>query len=171
MPSYTVVGVKPRLDKNTNQQYTDTYGNKGWYLNLTDSEGQAHSASYLGKKTLAVNESIEGDLEPKEYNGQTYYNFKFPKKDFQPGGGGGFRAEDPERQKLIIRQSSLKAAIDYYSGCVPEKPDVQGILDTAQIFTDWVLQKPVQTALPVAETKAKAPVQSAAEIDMADIPF
>lgn len=49
--------------------------------------------------------------------------------------------DEPDRQKQIARQSSLKAAIDYYN-CFGDgkKPSPQEIMSLADIFTDWVVR-------------------------------
>tara|TARA_Y100000310_G_C20382759_1_gene668933 strand:- start:106 stop:519 length:414 start_codon:yes stop_codon:yes gene_type:complete len=41
-------------------------------------------------------------------------------------------------QELIVRQSSLKASVDY---CDNDKCSPEEICETAQIFTDWVFNK------------------------------
>lgn len=42
--------------------------------------------------------------------------------------------ENPDRQKLIVRQSSLKSAVEYNSNCSADE-----VLDNAQTFYDWVM--------------------------------
>tara|TARA_R110002020_G_scaffold363540_1_gene575833 strand:- start:500 stop:958 length:459 start_codon:yes stop_codon:yes gene_type:complete len=57
-------------------------------------------------------------------NGQTSYNSPMKKND--------------NVQELIVRQSSLKAAVDYCRGssCSPEE-----VCENAQLFAEWVLEK------------------------------
>ena len=74
---------------------------------------------------------------------ETDYEFidgKFPKVkpvyQQQPSFSGGIK-ENPERQKLIVKQSSLKSAVDYCSGgnCSPSD-----VIKVAQEFVDWVME-------------------------------
>lgn len=151
MPTYTVVSVKERLDKKTNQQYQDTYGNKRWYVMVNDEKGSPWSTGYTGKKVLKKDEVLENvELVPREYNGTTYYDLKFEKKEFS---GGGFKPEDPQKQIAIIRQSSLKAAIDFFSGTSPDHPTTDDILAVAEKFAYWVQnpKKVVRNEEPVEE--------------------
>tara|TARA_R110002020_G_scaffold33808_4_gene102705 strand:- start:500 stop:943 length:444 start_codon:yes stop_codon:yes gene_type:complete len=66
---------------------------------------------------------------------------KFPKvKPFyaQPQSNGMTYKKDDNVQNLIVRQSSLKAAVDYCRGssCSPEE-----VCENAQLFAEWVLEK------------------------------
>ena len=78
---------------------------------------------------------------------ETDYEFidgKFPKVKpvyQQPqsfgGGSNGVYKKDDTVQKLIVKQSSLKAAVDYCSGGNCSTSDV---LKVAQEFSDWVME-------------------------------
>ena len=66
---------------------------------------------------------------------------KFPKvKPFYalPTNKGMTYRKDDNVQNLIVRQSSLKAAVDYCRGssCSPEE-----VCENAQLFAEWVLEK------------------------------
>tara|TARA_R110002050_G_scaffold169521_2_gene301256 strand:- start:24 stop:536 length:513 start_codon:yes stop_codon:yes gene_type:complete len=43
--------------------------------------------------------------------------------------------DNPDRQKLIVRQSSLKAAVEYNSNCSSDE-----VLDNADKFYNWVME-------------------------------
>ena len=69
---------------------------------------------------------------------------KFPKvKPFYapPTNSGNFKRDD-NVQELIVRQSSLKSAVDLCSGnnCTPAE-----VCATAQMFVDWVMIKNTNT--------------------------
>ena len=91
-----------------------------------------------------VGENLSKSNECKFKEGQeTDYEFidgQFPKikpvstfqNNFTP------RSNDPDRQLSIIRQSSLKAAIDLV---VHEKIEIQELIKTADSFVEWVQGK------------------------------
>lgn len=89
----------------------------------------------------------EGEEVEYEFTGG-----KFPKVKpyYAPPSSGGqsYYKKDDSVQDLIVRQSSLKAAVDYCKGnnCSPEE-----VCETADIFVNWVVNKETKTkenALP-----------------------
>jgi len=48
-----------------------------------------------------------------------------------------FADQDAKKQRYIIRQSCLKAAVD----CVGSGGEAQEIMDTAEVFVKWVLEE------------------------------
>ena len=46
---------------------------------------------------------------------------------------------DMDVQRLIVRQSSLKAAVDYDHSCSPED-----VTKNAQMFYEWVMEKKME---------------------------
>tara|TARA_R100000655_G_scaffold71104_1_gene109490 strand:+ start:781 stop:1206 length:426 start_codon:yes stop_codon:yes gene_type:complete len=73
-----------------------------------------------------------------------------PVNTFTPNsGGGGFKKSD-NVQEYIIKQSSLKCAVDL---CIAEgKFSHEEILNRANAFTDWVLDR--NQPLPFSDEKA-----------------
>ena len=61
----------------------------------------------------------------------------YQKPDFVSNGVSGSYKKDDTVQKLIVKQSSLKAAVDYCSGGNCSTSDV---LKVAQEFSDWVME-------------------------------
>ena len=61
----------------------------------------------------------------------------YQKPDFESNGVSGSYKKDDTVQKLIVKQSSLKAAVDYCSGGNCSTSDV---LKVAQEFSDWVME-------------------------------
>jgi len=58
----------------------------------------------------------------------------------QSGGsfGGGFSKENPERQKMIVKQSSLKVAADL---CIAnDKADLDSVFVVAEKIVEWVME-------------------------------
>jgi len=82
---------------------------------------------------------IEGEETEYEFTGG-----KFPKvKPFYAApssNGQTYYKKDDNVQELIVRQSSLKAAVDYCSikgnNCSPDE-----VCETADIFVNWVMNK------------------------------
>tara|TARA_R110002049_G_scaffold307259_1_gene507190 strand:+ start:658 stop:1086 length:429 start_codon:yes stop_codon:yes gene_type:complete len=61
----------------------------------------------------------------------------YQKPDFASNGFSGGYKKDDNVQKMIVKQSSLKSAVDYCSGGNCSTSDV---LKVAQEFVDWVLE-------------------------------
>jgi hypothetical protein len=83
-----------------------------------------------------------------------------PFNEFKPNvSGNNFNGSrqsqnSPDVQKMIVRQSSLKAAVDI---CSPKNMQVKDVLEVADIFVAWVY-----------EEKPKAEMQ---EVGTNDMPF
>ena len=61
----------------------------------------------------------------------------YQKPDFASNGFSGGYKKDDTVQKMIVKQSSLKSAVDYCSGGNCSTSDV---LKVAQEFVDWVME-------------------------------
>ena len=61
----------------------------------------------------------------------------YQKPDFASNGFSGGYKKDDNIQKMIVKQSSLKSAVDYCSGGNCSTSDV---LKVAQEFVDWVME-------------------------------
>ena len=111
------------------------------------------------KHEIAFKNGDSGEYSSKDLNqtkfvvGQeTEYEFidgKYPKvKPINTFQQGNFSAA-PKRDKVqeyIVKQSSLKCAVDYV---IANGGDTQTILDTAEIFTNWVLKGDKPTQVPI----------------------
>jgi len=83
---------------------------------------------------------------------ETDYQFidgKFPKvkpvSNFQQGGNFTPAPKSDKVQEYIIKQSSLKAAVDYV---IANGGDTKTVIDTAEVFTNWVLKGDKPTSAP-----------------------
>ena len=95
--------------------------------------------------------STKSENQTKFIEGQeTEYEFidgKFPKvkpvNTFQQGGFTS-RPSNDKVQEYIVKQSSLKCAVDYI---IANGGDTKTILDTAEMFANWVLkdEKPTES--------------------------
>ena len=83
----------------------------------------------------------------------------------QYSGGGGYQKSNPDVQKSIIKQSSLKAAVELCSAYIKSGNSVNSadVLRLADTFTNWVNG---------AETEIVAKTEKVvAKIDNTDLPF
>ena len=102
---------------------------------------------------IGENLSKTSDCRFKEGQ-QTDYEFidgQFPKikpiNTFAPSGGGGFKKND-QVQEYIIKQSSLKASVDF---CIAKgTTNTEDVLAVAELFSDWVLDG--KKSLPFEKT-------------------
>jgi len=95
--------------------------------------GQIGSKEKLPAK-LAIGSEITYNIETDERGSK----IKLVTQKPQFGGGGGYK-KSPEDQKMIVKQSSLKAAIDYHVAFGGAKSQ-QDIINTAELFTEWVMK-------------------------------
>lgn len=89
-------------------------------------------------KSREQNKFVEGVETEYEFIGGDFPKVKpvYNKPDFVSGSSNGTYKKDDTVQKLIVRQSSLKAAVDYCSSgnCSPSD-----VIKVAQEFVDWVM--------------------------------
>ncbi len=130
-------------------------GNYGMMYKFEVEFENGDCGEYSSKKEFQT-KFIEGEEVNYEF-----IDGKFPKvKPYyappQSNGQINYKKDD-NVQDLIVRQSSLKAAVDFCRGndCSPEE-----VCSTAQIFADWVNKKP-----------AKMKTINKTEIDKDDLPF
>ena len=111
---------------------------------------------YMYKHEIAFENGDSGEYSSKDQNqtkfvvGQEteyeYIDGKYPKvkpvNNFQQGNFSAAPKSD-KVQEYIVKHSSLKCAVDYV---IANGGDTKTILDTAEIFTNWVLkgEKPTQ---------------------------
>jgi len=112
----------------------------------------------------------------------TFIDGNYPKIKpvFTQSFGGGFnKSENPERQKMIVKQSSLKVAVDL---CIAnKKTDLNSVFELADKVVSWVMDdnagKSVDDGYTSVKKQSVAPVQQRDEtaIDKyhssADLPF
>jgi len=92
-------------------------------------------------------------------------SIKIQREQYSGGGGGGFSKSNPDVQKSIIKQSSLKAAVELCSAYIKSGNSVNSadVLRLADTFTNWVNG---------AETEVVAKTEKVvAKIDNTDLPF
>jgi len=90
-------------------------------------------------------------------------NYPKIKPIFAPSGGGNWKQNDnPERQLMIVKQSSLKVAVDL---CIAEgKTDLKFVFAKAKTICDWVMNDNKEEKTSEAEEFVKVESTS-------DMPF
>jgi len=151
MSSYKVIKVSEQEPKKYEGQYGTTY-----YIKVM-LEGHSKPVE-IGKKSpdaIKVGEELFGEIIPTEYQTD---KFKGERKPFTPGGG---RQEDPAKQDSIIRQSSMKAAIDLV---VSGKIEMSNLYVQADDIVAWVKGERTEKPKLVKPEALKTPQEKAEEM-------
>lgn len=145
-------------------------------------------------KDAKPGESWDIKLEKVEKNGQEFWNWVGAEKaaaDAAPAKASFSKStyatpeERAQQQVYICRQSSLKAAVEYYALLTDSRPTPEEVISVASRFTSWVMdlslteqsETEAESSISAARdrvnpkrvTKAKA-AQEAGDIEN-DIPF
>ena len=101
------------------------------------------------KHEITFDNGDSGEYSSKSQDQTKFIDGKFPKiKPVNTFQQGNFttKAKD-DVQEYIVKQSSLKCATDFI---IANGGDVKSIIDTAEIFTNWVLkgEKPSSNNMP-----------------------
>jgi hypothetical protein len=124
MSEYKVIKVSEQEPKKFDGQYGTTY-----YIKVM-LDGHSKPVE-IGKKTpdaIKVGDVMYGEVIPTEYQTD---KFKGERKPFTPG----VKQEDPAKQDSIIKQSSMKAAVDLV---VAGKIELGDLYTRADAIVAWV---------------------------------
>lgn len=98
----------------------------------------------------------------------TFIDGNYPKIKpvFTQSFGGGFnKSENPERQKMIVKQSSLKVAVDL---CIAnKKTDLNSVFELADKVVSWVMDDNAGKSVDDGYTSVKKQQPSKSD----DLPF
>lgn len=153
--NYKVIKVSEQEPKKYEGQYGTTY-----YIKVM-LEGHTKPVE-IGKKTpdaIKVGDELYGEVIPTEYQTD---KFKAEKKPFTPG----VKQEDPAKQDSIIRQSSMKAAIDLV---VSGKIEMSNLYVQADEIVAWVKGERTEKPRLVKPEALKTPQEKAEEMLDADL--
>jgi hypothetical protein len=100
---------------------------------------QDGSVGEYSSKSKDQNKFVVGEETEYEFIDGNFPKVKpvYQKPDFVSNGVSGSYKKDDNVQKMIVKQSSLKSAVDYCSGGNCSTSDV---LKVAQEFVDWVME-------------------------------
>ena len=161
---YTIKAVKASGQK-------DPHGNE-WFSVLFESGDQA---SWLAKTEPRIGDTVYGNIteETKKSGEGTYKRFRKAQKDVTVIGSTSNTkfTEDPGKQDSIIRQSSMKAAVDLVVG---GQEKYEKLFDLAEEIVKWVKNEKIEDkakeVFPEAE-EVKDEDFMDGEISLDDIPF
>ena len=116
-------------------QANGTWEGKFGMMYKFEVEFEDGNAGEYSSKTQDQNKFIEGQETEYEFIDGNFPKVKPVYQQPQSFSGGGYKKDDTV-QKMIVKQSSLKSAVDYCSGGNCSTSDV---LRVAQEFVDWVM--------------------------------
>ena len=101
-------------------------------VSFEDGTVGEYSSKYAEQNKFEVGAKVD-----YEFTGGQYPKVK-PVYDKPAGGGGNKFTKDPKTQEQIIRQSMLKASVDFWAIDPKLKPSVEDVLKVAERFVTFV---------------------------------
>ena len=127
------------LNVNGNGTWESSYGlYYKWEVEFENGDAGQNLTKTEQNNYFVVGEEVEYIREEKG----KFINIKRPKLDNFQSNNQSFKKDD-NVQKMIVKQSSLKAATDF---CISKGTNnAEDILAIAEVFTDWVMtdEKPL----------------------------
>ena len=120
-------------------QANGTWEGKFGMMYKFEVEFEDGNAGEYSSKTQDQTKFVEGQEMEYEFIDGNFPKVKpvYQKPDFASNGFSGGYKKDDNVQKMIVKQSSLKSAVDYCSkgNCSPSD-----VIKVAQEFVDWVME-------------------------------
>lgn len=124
-----------KKSKVTNVQSNGTWEGKFGLMFKFEIEMENGDIGEYSSKSKDQDKFVVGQEVEYEFIGG---NFPKVKPVYQKPGFSGFK-EDPNRQKIIIRQSSLRSAVEYLKGA---EASLEEVFEAAEQMINWVNEKP-----------------------------
>ena len=135
-----------KKSKVTSAQPNGTWEGKFGLMYKSEISFENGDAGEYSSKTREQDKFVVGKETEYEFIGGNFPKVKPVYQKPQSFGGGGFKKDDSV-QKMIVKQSSLKAAVDFCNeGC-----SVEDVIKVAQKFSDWVMQEDSKQSNKVSE--------------------
>ena len=135
-----------KKSKVTSAQPNGTWEGKFGLMYKSEISFENGDAGEYSSKTREQDKFVVGQETEYEFIGGNFPKVKPVYQKPQSFGGGGFKKDDSV-QKMIVKQSSLKAAVDFCNeGC-----SVEDVIKVAQKFSDWVMQEDSKQSNKVSE--------------------
>ena len=135
-----------KKSKVTSAQPNGTWEGKFGLMYKSEISFENGDAGEYSSKTREQDKFVVGKETEYEFIGGNFPKVKPVYQKPQSFGGGGFKKDD-NVQKMIVKQSSLKSAVDFCNeGC-----SVEDVIKVAQKFTDWVMQEAPKQSNKVSE--------------------
>ena len=135
-----------KKSKVTSAQPNGTWEGKFGLMYKSEISFENGDAGEYSSKNREQDKFVVGKETEYEFIGGNFPKVKPVYQKPQSFGGGGFKKDD-NVQKMIVKQSSLKAAVDYCNDCCR----VEDVIKVAQKFTDWVMQEAPKQSNKVSE--------------------
>ena len=132
-----------KKSKVTNVQSNGTWEGKFGLMYKFEVEMENGDTGEYSSKSKDQDKFVTGQEVEYEFVGGQFPKVK-PVYQKPQSFSGGFK-DDPNRQRLIVKQSSLKSAVDF---CDSSKCGVEDVIKIAQRFTDWVMEDKKNNDLP-----------------------
>ena len=147
-----------KKSKVTSAQPNGTWEGKFGLMYKSEISFENGDAGEYSSKTREQDKFVVGKETEYEFIGGNFPKVKPVYQKPQSFGGGGYKKDD-NVQKMIVKQSSLKSAVDFCDkGC-----SIEDIIKVAQKFTDWVMDEKTE----ITNDKKSTFVTS----DKNDLPF
>lgn len=148
------------------KEYETKYGKMKAYKVMLDNDEVVEINQKESTPAPTVGQELEGHIEEGEFG-------KKFKKEFKKEFSGGFPSqtkftEDPGKQDSIIRQSSMKAAVDLVIGGQAKYEDVFAL---AESIVEWVKNEKTPSLDPLPEPQGEEENFMDGEISLDDIKF
>ena len=128
-----------KKSKVTSVQNNGTWEGKFGMMYKFEVEFEDGNAGEYSSKSKDQNKFVIGEEMEYEFIDGNFPKVKpvYQKPDFASNGFSGGYKKDDNVQKMIVKQSSLKSAVDYCSkgNCSPSD-----VVKVAQEFVDWVME-------------------------------
>ena len=128
-----------KKSKVTNVQNNGTWEGKFGLMYKFEIDFQNDDCGEYSSKSKDQNKFVIGEEVEYEFIDGKFPKVKpvYQKPDFASNGFSGGYKKDDTVQKMIVKQSSLKSAVDYCNGGNCSTTDV---IKVAQEFSDWVME-------------------------------
>jgi hypothetical protein len=119
-------------------QANGTWEGKFGMMYKFEVEFEDGNAGEYSSKSQDQDKFIEGQEMEYEFIDGNFPKIKpvYHKPDFVSGSSNGVYKKDDTVQKLIVKQSSLKAAVDFCD----DTSSLKDVIKVAQEFVDWVME-------------------------------
>ena len=119
-------------------QANGTWEGKFGMMYKFEVEFEDGNAGEYSSKSQDQDKFIEGQEMEYEFIDGNFPKVKpiYQKPDFVSGSSNGVYKKDDTVQKMIVKQSSLKAAVDFCD----DTSTVKDVIKVAQEFVDWVME-------------------------------
>lgn len=131
--------MQEKTSKPVNIQGNGSWSNSYGTFFAFDIVMQNGDVGTYSSKSQQQDKFVIGQEVTYEFHGGEHPKIKPAKPKDKPSYNGGNKYNDPKKQKMIVKQSSLKCAVDL---CIANKEkDFNKVLEVADVFVAWVMKE------------------------------